>query len=430
LRFNTLDAWLEWQVTLNPSEINLGLERIAVVLDRLEWRQRFKCPLVMVAGTNGKGSVVAMMESIALADGYSVACYTSPHIKKYNERIRIDGVCISDEALCDAFERVDQARGDVQLTYFEFGTLAAIDLFHRSELDIVIMEVGLGGRLDAVNIMQPDVSVITTVDIDHTDWLGEDREAIGYEKAGIFRSDVPVVCGDKNPPRSLLDYADKLQTSCLINGTDFSTQTKEQTWNLQSKRLEVDGLPLPSLIGDFQISNAAVAIMALHQISTQIPISELSMRRGLSQIQLNGRYQTIHRRPDVIVDVAHNVQAAESLAHQLELTKESNHFTYAVTAMLADKEVEAVIRKIAPHVDFWYCAGLGSEQRGMSSKRIASILERVVSGVKLHSVKTVSEACDLVFKAAKKDSRIIIFGSFVTVSEAMSYFEQLEGESR
>lgn len=426
MRFDTLDAWLEWQSRLNPAEIELGLERSALVLEHLGLSPQFECPLIMVAGTNGKGSVVAMLESIALAEGLSVACYTSPHIKYYNERISINAQDVSDELLCETFERIDQARGDVQLTYFEFGTLAAIDLFHRTPLDIIIMEVGLGGRLDAVNIMQPDISVVTTIDIDHSDWLGDNRESIGYEKAGIFRADTPVVCGDANPPASLLQFADNLQAKCYISGDAFFAEQGESHWNFRSQNQCINQLPMPSLKGGFQLQNAAVAIMALQLLSKSFKLSERSIIEGLSQIRLNGRYQLIHHNPDVYVDVAHNVQAAKSLASQLSETENQYRSTHAIIAMLADKEVGAVIEQVSPVVDFWHCAGLDSVQRGMSVKRLVSKFEQVNAGVKLRAESTVTQACDSVMRDVKADERIIVFGSFYTVSEAMSYFEHLE----
>ncbi len=221
MRFDSLDQWLAWQETLNPAEIELGLERIDHVRELAGIPDHFDCPLIIVGGTNGKGSVMAMLEAMASAAGYRVCAYTSPHLLRYNERIRIDGREVDDADLCAAFERIDQARGDAQLTYFEFGTLAALDLFVRAQPDLVLLEVGLGGRLDAVNIMQPDVSVISTIDIDHVDWLGPDRESIGFEKAGIMRSGKPVICGDRAPPRSLLDHAGAIAAECQVLGRDF-----------------------------------------------------------------------------------------------------------------------------------------------------------------------------------------------------------------
>lgn len=423
MRFNTLDAWLDWQATLNPAEIDLGLERIALVLERLDLSDRFNCPLIMVAGTNGKGSVVAMLESIALAEGLKVGCYTSPHIRHYNERIRINAIDASDEDLCESFERIDQARGECQLTYFEFGTLSAIELFHRASLDLVIMEIGLGGRLDAVNVMQSDISVITTIDIDHTDWLGEDREAIGYEKAGIFRSDTPAVCGDQDPPISVTKKAEALQIKCHVNAVDFRVEKHKNHWNFKSELLEIKQLPFPSLQGDIQLQNAAVSIMTLLLLDNKFNISQSSIKQGLSNINLDGRYQLIHRKPDVFVDVAHNVQAAKSLADQLVVTKNQYNQTHAVIAMLADKDVESVVKQFAQNIDVWHCAGLESVQRGMSAKRMASVLERVNTGVKLRAKSTVKEACISAMAQSNVDDRVIVFGSFFTVSEAMGYFE-------
>lgn len=377
----------------------------------------------MVAGTNGKGSVVAMLESIALAAGMSVACYTSPHIQRYNERLRINAEEVSDAELCESFQRIDQARGEKQLTYFEFGTLAAIDIFHRASLDLVIMEVGLGGRLDAVNVMFPDVSIITTIDIDHTDWLGDNREAIGAEKAGIFRAESPAVCGDLQPPSSLKKKAEALGTRCLFNGVDFQIEKHDDHWSLKSASQSIDRLPLPSLEGSIQLQNAAVSIMALNLLGESVAIDEQSIRQGLADIRLSGRFQLVHESPDVFVDVAHNVQAAKSLSDQLVATKGQYNQTHAVIAMLADKDVESVIAELRSSIDIWHCAGLDSVPRGMPVKRMISVLEQVNTGVKLRAEATVEDACISAMQDAKADDRIIVFGSFYTVSEAMKHFE-------
>lgn len=424
MRFRTLQAWLDWQATLNPAEIDLGLDRIQQVLGALGLSDQFHCPLILVAGTNGKGSVVAMLEAIAIAEGLSVGCYSSPHIRHYNERIRIDGENISDEALCDSFQRIDQARGEVKLTYFEFGTLAAIELFQHEELDLVIMEVGLGGRLDAVNVMQPDVSVITTIDIDHTDWLGEDRESIGREKAGIFRAETPAVCGDKNPPKSVFYQAESLGIRCDVYGEDFRAEKELDGWDFASGKLFLSRLPYPSLSGDIQLQNAAVSIAALAHLLGKLTISEQAIRKGLEHIELDGRFQKIHRQPDVFVDVAHNVQAATTLAAQLSETSSRYEQTHAVIAMLEDKDVEKVIEQLQAQVDVWHCAGLDSVPRGLPAKSMASVLERLNTGVKLRAETSVENACISAFHDATADDRIIVFGSFYTVSEAMTYFEK------
>ena len=255
MRYRNLDEWLAWQESLNPKAIDLGLERVARVLSQAGYEDHFSCPMIAVAGTNGKGSVVVMLESIARAHGLKTCAYTSPHLLRYNERIRIDGCCIDDQSLCEAFERIDQARHDIGLTYFEFGTLAAIDLFRSADPDLVIMEIGLGGRLDAVNIMQSDIAVITTIAIDHTDWLGSDREAIGFEKAGIMRPGCPAICGDADPPQSLLVHAATIGAPLKLIGKHFRAESATGQWNFYAERDHIDALPAPVLQGEFQLTN-------------------------------------------------------------------------------------------------------------------------------------------------------------------------------
>ena len=420
MRFQSLDEWLSWQESLNPKEIDLGLERVSRVLHRVGHNNHFDCPLITVAGTNGKGSVVAFLEAIALAGGYATCTYSSPHLLRYNERIRIDGSEIDDESLCAAFERIDQARGEEQLTYFEFGTLAAIDLFMAAKPDLVIMEIGLGGRLDAVNIMQPSVAVITTIAIDHTDWLGTDRETIGLEKAGILRAGCPAVCGDFDPPQSVINHAVKSAVELKLIGHDFRVEPRTETWTLHANENSLDELPLPALAGEFQLANAATAIMALkslHGFTTGVD----AIKQGLRDVRLPGRFQIIRQQPVVIVDVAHNLQAAESLLSQLKAHDCAGR-THAVVAMLADKPVADVIKAVSGKIDCWYPAGLESVPRGLSAAHMADAVERLASDVKLSAASTVASACEQALAAAADNDRIIVFGSFYTVSEAMRFF--------
>jgi len=420
MRFKSLDEWLCWQEGLNPEEIDLGLERVSRVLHRAGYNNHFDCPLITVAGTNGKGSVVAYLEAIALAGGYTTCSYTSPHLLRYNERIRINGSEIDDESLCAAFERIDQARAEEQLTYFEFGTLAAIDLFTAAKPDLVIMEIGLGGRLDAVNIMQPSVAVITTIAIDHTDWLGTDRETIGLEKAGILRAGCPAVCGDFNPPQSVLMHAAQLGVDLKLIGDDFHVEPRGEKWDLLADGNRMDELPLPALAGEFQLVNAAAAIMALkslHGFRTGVE----AIKQGLRDVRLPGRFQIIAQQPVVIVDVAHNPQAAESLVLQLR-AHDCTGRTCAVVAMLADKPVSDVLEVLSGEIDCWYTAGLESVPRGLSASHMADAVEQLTSDVKLCAASTVAEACDQALAAVARADRIIIFGSFYTVAEAVRFF--------
>jgi len=434
LRFDSLDSWLSWQETLNPKEIDLGLERVAQVLQSAGLFAHFDCPLIMVAGTNGKGSVVAFLEAMVLAAGYKVCSYTSPHLQRYNERIKINGNEIDNDSLCRSFERIDQARimarlkvgSDVQLTYFEFGTLAAIDLFQRAKPDIVIMEVGLGGRLDAVNVMQPDVSVITSIAIDHSDWLGDTREAIAREKAGIMRAAKPVICGDSQPPDSLLQQAREVGAELQLIDRDYRVDQTQDQWRLQTPAGDINDLPRPALRGDFQFDNAATAIMALQALSSQLNVDRSAISQGLTNVKLAGRYEALGSQPEVIVDVAHNLQAVESLVKQLSANPKTGK-THIVIAMLADKPVAQIIRALAPSTDYWYCAGLESVPRGISSSDMASFLEHASADVKLRTqaVATVAEACALATQKAHRQDRIVIMGSFYTVAEAKNYFSGL-----
>ena len=419
MRFDTLHAWLDWQQTLHPKNIELGLDRVREVFQRLPI-DRIAQKVITVAGTNGKGSTVAFYESWFKHHDIKVASYTSPHVLRYNERIRFDAIPVTDSQLCEAFEVVDQARVDTALTYFEFGTLAAIDLFRSANPDLVIMEVGLGGRLDAVNIMQPDVAVITSIAIDHTDWLGSDRNAIGFEKAGIMRAGCPAICGDADPPKSLLDQASNTGAVLKLIGRHFGADPGEGQWNFFAAQDHINALPMPALRGEFQLANAATALMALMSLPGPGLDTE-AIRRGLTDVQLPGRFQTLQARPEVIVDVAHNTAAAASLAAQLR-----DHgvigSTHAVIAMLEDKPVDEVVAQVAPEIDYWYTAGLESVPRGLSAKAMAAAVDQCEDDVKLSTASSVASACEQALSAADNNDRIIIFGSFYTVAEAMRYF--------
>jgi len=424
VRFDTLDAWLDWQITLNPAQIDLGLDRVVRVLGDAGLKQTFDCPLITVAGTNGKGSVVAMLESIALSAGLRVCVYTSPHLLHYNERIRIDGADVTDDALCAAFDFIDSARGDVALTYFEFGTLAAIKLFSAASPELVILEVGLGGRLDAVNVMQPDVAVVTGIDIDHTDWLGDDRETIGYEKAGIFRPGRAAVCADASPPDSLLRHAAGIGARLWLSGRDYRFQAQADGWLLQAGDHERT-YAMPALAGDFQLANAAAAVLA-SRLALGGRAGPDAIDDGLRNARLAGRFQTLRQRPEVIVDVAHNRQALASLVSLLE-SRPCRGRTHLVIAMLADKPGAAAVRLLWPQVDDWYSAGLEQVARGLSAREMARTirdvaLERGRPDVKLCAETTVTAACDRALSAASADDRIVVTGSFYTVADAMRFF--------
>lgn len=432
MRLNNLNAWLDWQATLNPVEIDLGLERIVDVLQGMGRANQFECPLIMVAGTNGKGSVISLLEFMASAAGLSVCCYTSPHITHYNERIKISGENIDDESLCQAFERIDQVRGEIALTYFEFGTLAAIDLFMSAKPDLVIMEIGLGGRLDAVNVMEPDVSVITSIAIDHTDWLGDNREDIAREKAGIMRAHKPSICGEPDAPDSLLEVAQQQKANFFQLGQQYTTERSSSSmWSLQSPFGSMKDLPEPVLQGEFQIGNAATAIVALQALETRLAISHEHIRQGLLKAQLQGRFEKLHEQPLVITDVAHNPHAVASLVAQLQ-AQAIEGSTRIVIAMLRDKPVDEVISLLMPITDYWYSAGLEVEARGLSAQIMSDKIEHALNeneslaqtstDVKLCPELTVKAAIEAAMRDADPEDRIVILGSFYTVAAATNYF--------
>ncbi len=422
MSFQTLKQWLDWQQTLNPAEIDLGLDRIRRVMQQAALPDHFDCPLIIVAGTNGKGSVVATIEAIAVAAGLRVASYTSPHLLRYNERIRFDREIVSDEVLCAAFARIDQARGDIALTYFEFGTLAAIDLFHRDRPDLVVMEIGLGGRLDAVNVMQPDVSVITTIALDHTDWLGETREQIAVEKAGVMRRGKITVVGEHDPPLALLQQAEKTGACLWRIDHDFSVEHAAVQWRLWQADQTVLALPPPALVGAHQYDNTACAIMVLRGVQPALAISEDDIRRALPDIRLPGRLQLLQNRPQVVADVAHNAEAVAALVAQCHHQPVSGQ-THLVLGMLADKPVADVARLLRPLAAHWHLADLHPlAPRGLSAEALAALLEPHCGGVKLHTHASVGAACDSALRAMTEQDRLLICGSFYTVAEAMPLF--------
>lgn len=455
MRFNTLEEWLSWQESLNPKEIDLGLDRVRLVLTQAGLANTFNCPLITVAGTNGKGSVVAILEALAMAAGLNVCCYTSPHIFNYNERIKINAQPVADKLLCEAFERLDQARAEQRLTYFEFGTLAAIDIFFKQQPDLVVLEVGLGGRLDAVNVMHADVCILTSIGIDHIEWLGDNRESIGFEKAGVFRHHKPVVCGDKHPPNSVVSEAEKKNCEFLLAGTAFDVAAGDN-WSVKSCYGDLLNLPLPNLSGEFQKLNAASAMLALQVLQAKTMIaSDFDLATvaatALTQIKLAGRFQKIHSQPTVYVDVAHNPQAAMALSSQLKSSATGNGKTWVIVAMLADKDIPGVLEKVSNEVDCWCFSGLPESERGLSSELLYQRLptdlftekKPIMSTANQHELalnqctvlsetvqltSNVAIACTHLLPQLNENDRIIIFGSFYTVAAAMRYFSELNSE--
>jgi dihydrofolate synthase/folylpolyglutamate synthase len=417
MRFTNLEGWLHWQETLHPKEIELGLDRVSQVLARLDLTDS-DSTVITVAGTNGKGSSVAMLQSILLAAGYSVGAYTSPHLLRYNERIHINGIPVDDDILCEAFERVDQARGDILLTYFEFGTLAAIDILQRANVQIMLLEVGLGGRLDAVNVLDADVALITAIDIDHENWLGADRETIAREKAGILRPGQVAVCSDPNPPATLVDVAEKLATPLLIPGEDFEATIVDKCWNWRGVNSQMMNLPLPALAGDFQVANAAGVLAVVEQLHEHrfIPktVDEIEIAQGLKSASLPGRFQIIGGKPTQILDVAHNPHSAGALADNLR-QHSCQGKTRAVLAMLADKDIPVVLSHLSGLVDRWYLASLDVPRAATAQQ-----LKAELGGQDSHIFDDVISAHQAALSDADPEDRIVVFGSFYTVAEVLS----------
>ena len=419
-RFTTLAEWLAWQETLHPNAIDLGLERIAAVAWDLGLLKP-ACPVITVAGTNGKGSSVALLDAMLRAAGYRVGTYTSPHLLCYNERIRIDGVMVSDADLCTAFAQVDAARGERSLTYFEFGTLAALQCFAGAHLDVMVLEVGLGGRLDAVNILDADVALVTAIDIDHSAWLGDDRDSIGREKAGIFRAGRPAVCGDPAPPASV--PATARAVDALWHGRDeaFGYRRGEQDWTWWGRGREYPGLPMPALPGDHQLDNAAAVIQALVCLEARLPVSREALEQGLREVSLAGRFQRLPGAVERVLDVAHNPQGGRILARTLAAQPISGQ-THLVLAMLADKDVDAFVAPLLPRVDHWYLGGL-APPRGLSAQALRERLATRLPEGDVTLAGDVPAAYRAAMAQARSGDRVVVSGSFHTVAEVMAVLE-------
>lgn len=413
-RPQTLGAWLARIDALHPQQIELGLERVGAVARRMFTDIP---PVLTVAGTNGKGSTCAMLEAILIAAGYRIGLYTSPHLIRYNERVRVDGREIDDAALCSAFDAVERARDTVSLTYFEFGTLAAMQAFVDAKVDVAILEVGLGGRLDAVNVFDSLGAIVTQIGLDHTELLGSTREAIGFEKAGVFRSGMPAICSDPAPPASLVDHVRAIGADSWVLGREFFYEASSAEWRYWSRSGASISLPLPLLRGEHQLRNAAGAVALLDALAAVLPVSRQDMRHGLLSAKPRARFQVIGQRPAVIVDVAHNPDSALALAANLAALPPAK--TFAVFGMLADKDIPGVIEAVDPYVDEWHIAGLPGA-RGAS-------LERLAEHFAQSGVDAVIQAPDIVaaFQAAcvraAENGRIIVFGSFLTIAAILEH---------
>jgi dihydrofolate synthase/folylpolyglutamate synthase len=412
---DSLAGWLAYIEAQHPKSIAMGLERIEVVWRRLQVSLDF--PIITVGGTNGKGSTCAMLESIYHAAGYRVACYTSPHILHYNERVRVDHLEASDEQLCEAFLAIETARKEISLTYFEFGTLAAVWLFAKSCVDIAILEVGLGGRLDAVNIFDPSCAIVTSIDLDHMDYLGDNRESIGFEKAGIYRHGVPAICGDEDPPRSLHKQAMDIGADYLQVRKHFDFKMEPGGWRYESHGNDPLVLPLPALTGDFQLFNAACAIAAIQAMQDRLPVSLRQMMDGLQNVALAGRFQRLASNPQLILDVAHNPHAAQALAKNLA-QQPCKGQTFAVFSMLADKDISGVIDAMKSEISQWYIAEIPNVRAAKVAELEKLIRDRSPTA-RVARFGCLPEALQQACLEASENDRIIIFGSFFTVSEIM-----------
>lgn len=413
-----LSQWLDYQQSIHPKSIELGLERVREVAARMGLGKPAR-RVVTVAGTNGKGSTVAFVEAIARAAGHRVGAYTSPHLLAYNERVRIDGAPVDDAALVRAFEAVEAARGQTPLTYFEFGTLAALWLFSREPLDLAVLEVGLGGRLDAVNVVDADVAIVTAIALDHTEYLGTDRESIAREKAGILRPGKPAVVGELDPPDALLREAERLGAPLFRAGRNYRWEVRADGWTFHDDRGALP-LPLPGLRAPAQVANASAAIAALRAMLPPLPVGDDHIAAGVASTALPGRMQVMPGPVEIVLDVAHNPQAAQQLAGWLQANR-ARGATQAVFAALADKDVANEVAALMGQIDIWHLAGLadvGGREQPVEAlwQKVGTLLSRSLATRHASVAQALAEAR----RMAQSGDRIVVFGSFHTVAEALA----------
>ena len=409
----TLQEWLDWCEQLHPVAIDMGLDRVKIVAERMDLR--FECPVITVAGTNGKGSTCAMLEAVLLQAGYRTGVYTSPHLVHFEERCRLHGESASAEAFAQAFAAVEAVRGDVSLTYFEFSTLAILHLMARANLDVAILEVGMGGRLDAVNIIDADCAVITSIDIDHTAILGKDRESIGFEKAGIMRAARPVIVSDPVPPQSVVDHAAAVGADLWLFGRDFNFSGDKQQWAWAGRDRRYSGMAYPALRGANQLINASGVLAALDALRQRIPVTAQAVRNGLAMVELPGRFQIVPGQPVLVMDVAHNPHSVAALAANLDAMG-FYPTTHAVLGVMADKDLLPMLQKVNPMVDKWYFTDLPLPRAAKAADLQQAWLAKNTRTDAASSVHAdPMQALQAAIEAADPADRIVVFGSFYTV---------------
>ncbi|MXN73889.1 bifunctional tetrahydrofolate synthase/dihydrofolate synthase [Burkholderia sp. 4701] len=427
--FPTLDAWLSHLERAHPVGIDMGLARIGQVKAALGLE--FACPVITVGGTNGKGSTCAFLETILVRAGYKVGCHTSPHLLEFNERARVNGATVADDELLPHFEAVEAARTSlpepVSLTYFEFTTLAILHLFASRGLDAVILEVGLGGRLDAVNIIDTDCAIVTSIDIDHTEYLGDTREQIAFEKAGIFRPGKPAICGDPAAPQTLIDHAEAIGADLWLVGRDFRYEAQpgaeRQQWSYLGRDKRYPALAYPALRGANQLINASAALAALESLRAVLPVSAQDIRLGLANVELPGRFQVLPGKPAIVLDVAHNPHAAAVLAQNLG-NMGFFPYTYAVFGAMHDKDIDGVLHHLKGEIDHWCVTDLPLPRAASAEQLEAALRHAGVEDGADSSVTRYTSPADAfrdALKRASENDRIVVFGSFHTVAGVMAY---------
>ncbi len=425
--FPDLTRWLNFLESAHPVGIDMGLGRVLQAKEALQLS--LDCLVISVGGTNGKGSTCAFLEAILLSAGYRVACHTSPHLIRFNERARINGQEVTDDDLLEHFRIVEKARSSmpcpVSLTYFEFTTLAILSLFSKSEVDVMILEVGLGGRLDAINMIDADCAIITSIDLDHQAYLGDTREKIAYEKAGIYRSGKIAICSDPQPPDSLVDYAHQIGADLWLQGKDFNFQGDTLQWAWSGRGRRIGGLAYPALRGANQLLNASGVLAALTSLREILPVGVQDIRNGFSSVDLPGRFQVLPGQPNIVLDVAHNPHASATLSQSLA---KMGYFpyTHAVVGMMADKDMLGVLKPMLGQVDYWYCVDLPTPRAARANQIVQALQDLGVKKTADSGFETfsnVAQAYQKTLERAGQNDRIVVFGSFYTVSGVLLYLQ-------